>query len=75
MATTATKIGKRIREARKSAGLNPERFAVKLNISVATVQRWETGRTEPTLSKLTAVAKATGKPLSFFLETEVRVVA
>lgn len=47
--------------------MNPERFAVKLGISVATVQRWETGRTEPTLTKLSAVAKVTKKPLSFFM--------
>ncbi len=57
----------RIREARKGAGYSaPERFAVALGISAATLSRWERGLGEPSVSRLTAIAALTKQPLSFF---------
>ncbi len=57
----------RIREARKGAGYSaPERFAVALGISAATLSRWERGLGEPSVSRLTEIAALTKRPLAFF---------
>lgn len=62
-------LGSRIRAARLEAGFtNSEQLAVRLRVGQRTVQRWETGKSDPTIEKLIEVAKATGKPLAFFLE-------
>lgn len=37
-----------IRTIRKTLGLSQERFAQKLGVSFATVNRWEKGRAKPT---------------------------
>lgn len=37
-----------IRTIRKTLGLSQERFAQKLGVSFATVNRWEKGRSKPT---------------------------
>jgi len=39
-----------IREARKSLGMTQEQLASKMLVDVTTVQRWEAGRTEPSLA-------------------------
>lgn len=62
-------LGARIRAARVEAGFrNSEQLAVRLCVGQRTVQRWETGKSDPTIEKLIEVAKATGKPLAYFLE-------
>ena len=61
-------VGRRIREARREAGFrSPESFSAVLGIAVATLQRWESGKTSVTLPKLQRVAQATGKPVEFFV--------
>ena len=61
-------LGHRIRKARKDAGYSsPEQFSVKLGISSATLQRYETGRTVPTVSRLLQIALLTRQPVGFFL--------
>lgn len=61
-------LGQRIRDARRQAGFrNTEQLAVKLGVGARTVQRWETGRSEPTISRIREIAATTGKPLSFFV--------
>lgn len=65
--TVAPHIGKRIRAARKEAGFrNTEQFAVYLNVSYRTLQRWEQSD-DIRISSLIRIAQATGKPLSYFL--------
>ena len=63
-------LGDRIKEARLAAGLRREDVAVALGVGFSTAQRWETGRTAPTIARLREVAALTGQPLSFFLDIE-----
>jgi transcriptional regulator with XRE-family HTH domain len=68
--TLVTTLGARIREARRGAGYrNVESLAVLLRVGQRTVQRWETDRSEPSISRLREIAALTGKPLSYFLAT------
>ena len=61
-------VGRRIREARRAAGFrSPESFSAVLGISVATLHRWESGRTGLNTAKLERVAQATGRPVEFFV--------
>ena len=69
MADAQPTLGAKIRKARKDTGYNPERFAVALNISSATLQRWETDKSAPGLSKLAAIARFTRLPLQHFLDS------
>lgn len=62
-------LSQKIREARDEAGLTREQMAVALNVSLSTVVRYETGRTQNiSAEKLLEVARVTKKPLSFFLK-------
>lgn len=61
-------LGNRIRKARHEAGYSsPEKFAVKLGVSVSTLSRWERGIGDPSVVKLARIAALTDKPLEFFL--------
>jgi transcriptional regulator with XRE-family HTH domain len=64
-------LATRIRSARKDADLSREALAAQLGVSLATVVRYETGRTKRiSANTLISVAKATRKPLSYFLAEE-----
>lgn len=64
----ADALAEKIRTARKTAGIKPEEMAVELGVSVSTLMRMETGRTrEISVQTLLKVAKATKRPLSYFL--------
>jgi transcriptional regulator with XRE-family HTH domain len=64
-------LGQRIREARRAAGFrNVEQLAVRLGVAARTVQRWEAGTSEPSLSKLREIAGVTDKRLAYFLGTD-----
>ncbi|MBN1104016.1 MAG: DUF3883 domain-containing protein [Deltaproteobacteria bacterium] len=45
-------IGEKIRKLRKAMGLTQQRFAAKLGVSFAAVNRWENGRNEPQPDRL-----------------------
>lgn len=61
-------LGTRIRDARRDAGYkNVESIAVLLGVGHRTFQRWETDRSEPSISRLRVIAALTGKPLSYFI--------
>lgn len=65
-------IGEQIKTARQEAGFkNRERLAVELDVSMATIARWESGKTSPSVRSLIAIATVTGKPLSYFVADEV----
>lgn len=53
-------MGEFLATLRKDAGFTQQEVADKLNISDRTLSSWETGRTEPDLSSLTALAKLYG---------------
>lgn len=64
-------LGELIRQARKDAGFrNAESLAVALGVGQRTVQRWETGKSEPTVRRVAQVAELTGKPLAYFINGE-----
>jgi transcriptional regulator with XRE-family HTH domain len=64
-------VGRKIREAREGAGMSREQVAVSLGVAYGTIVRWETSRTEPSVSKVQQIAAITGLPLSFFVTDEV----
>jgi transcriptional regulator with XRE-family HTH domain len=65
----------KIRRARNEAGLSRELLAGKVGVSLATVVRYETGRTQRvSLELLVKIAEATGKPLVWFFENDSGLV-
>jgi transcriptional regulator with XRE-family HTH domain len=62
------RLGERIREARADRGWKQKHLAAEVSVEPITVSRWERGATTPDLEVLRAVATATHKPLSFFVE-------
>lgn len=64
-----TTLGGRIQKARKDAGFtNVERLAVEMGVGQRTVQRWETGKSDPSVRQLVEIAKLTNHPLAYFFE-------
>lgn len=62
-------LATRIRRARVEAGLSREHLAGEIGVSLATVVRYETGRTRRvSVELLNKIAVATGKPLVWFLK-------
>lgn len=68
-------LGKRIMLARVNAEMRQQDLADAVQVHRSAVARWETGRTEPSASKMFAIARATQQPLDWFaegLDTAVR---
>lgn len=57
-------IGKKLYDARKSAGLSQEEVAEKLNVARQTISKWELDETIPDLKQGEALSKIYGKELS-----------
>lgn len=53
-------LSKNLRELRQAAGLTQEGLAEKLFVTRQTISNWETGRSEPDLEALDALARALG---------------
>ncbi|MBE6515297.1 MAG: helix-turn-helix transcriptional regulator [Methanocorpusculum parvum] len=43
-------LGQKIKISRQKALLSQEEFAKELNVSVVTINRWETGKSKPNIS-------------------------
>ena len=54
------KIGDKIRQMRKSAGLTQEQLATKLGVSAQSVSKWENEISMPDISLLPDIAEAFG---------------
>ena len=54
---STTPISEKIRAIRSSLGLSQEQLAAKLDVSFATVNRWEAGKSQPQRAQLAAIAK------------------
>ena len=64
------RIGLRIRQARKQAGLSHDRLAVAVDSSRQHLIKLEKGKHVPREDLLQRIADATGKQLSFFTEED-----
>jgi transcriptional regulator with XRE-family HTH domain len=60
MAHIEKKVGQRIAEHRKLAGLTQARLAEQIGVEPETISRLETGSTMPSLAKIAAAAGALG---------------
>src|SRR5207247_1179114 len=60
-------LGDRIRSARSGKGWKQKHLAAQVDVEPMTVSRWERGATTPDLDVLGRIAKATGKPVSYFV--------
>lgn len=64
-------LASRIRQARIDAGLSREHLAGKIGVSLATLVRYETGRTHRiSIELLLKIARATDKPIVWFFEND-----
>ena len=67
MANEKAQLGERIRSARASKGWKQKHLAAQVEVEPITVSRWERGATTPDLDVLGRVARATGKPVGYFV--------
>lgn len=62
----------RLAELRKQRGLTQGELAERMSVEQPTVQRWESGKREPSISTLQDIARALGvRPSEFFDERQV----
>lgn len=54
-----------LKAARTNAGLTQKELAKELGVSNTTVNSWENGDTEPTLSQLREISRLSGIPMDF----------
>jgi len=67
MAREKAQLGEKIRTARAAKGWKQKHLAAEVDVEPITISRWERGATTPDLDVLGLVAKATGKPVSYFV--------
>lgn len=67
---TTSKLGKRIREIRKNAGLNQKEFCSLLNIPQSTLSAYETDRMQPTVATLINIATKFGVSIDWICGIE-----
>ena len=61
-------IGRRLRQARLVENLTQDGLAQKLNISFQQVQKYENGTNRVSSSRLWAIARVLGLPITYFYE-------
>jgi transcriptional regulator with XRE-family HTH domain len=71
--TTTQNIARKIQQAVKEAGLTQQQFAKAFGIGETMISQWLAGSKNPTLTTLQKIAKATNKPLSFFVDNSGNV--
>lgn len=60
----------RIREAREARGWTQEQLAAEMNTTQQTIQRWESGQTDPKSSVLVEISRILGITVSFILNVD-----
>lgn len=60
----------RIKEAREARGWTQEQLAIELNTTQQTVQRWETGQTDPKSSVIKEISRILGITVSFIMNID-----
>lgn len=63
-------LAQRIRRARTEAGLTQKSLAAMVGCSEKSVNLWETTDRVPDLTFLLGIARATGRPVTYFTEEE-----
>lgn len=63
-----TGFSTRLKEARTGATLTQEQAARKLDVTLRTYQRWESGEGEPRGEQLARVCLLYGRPVGWFYE-------
>lgn len=64
------KVGEKIRQAMREAGLTQRKLADKLGITNPVISVWVTGKRNPKPDTLRRIAQATGKPYSYFMDSD-----
>lgn len=67
--------GRRLLEARKSAGLSAEQLAISVGRSAYTIHEYECGRVTPGTAVLIAIADTLGRPIDDLLVEDTEEVA
>ncbi|MCX5588176.1 MULTISPECIES: helix-turn-helix domain-containing protein [Streptomyces] len=62
--------GRRLREARKTAGLSPEHLAISVGRSAYSIHEYELGRVTPPITVIAAIADALGRSVDDLLTEE-----
>lgn len=57
MNSNPAEIGERIKSARKAAGLSQTELATRLDKTLRTIQKYESGEIEPSIAMINAIAK------------------
>lgn len=57
----------RISEARKARGFTQEQLALEVGTTQQTIQRWESGQTDPKASDVARISNALGITVSFIM--------
>lgn len=60
----------RIKEAREARGWTQEQLAIEMNTTQQTIQRWESGQTDPKASAIKEISRILGITVSFIMNTE-----
>lgn len=63
-------LGRKIKQARQEKRWKQKHLAEQVHVEPVTVSRWERGQHEPDFDMLHAIAVATDKPLSFFIDDD-----
>ncbi len=63
-----TSVGKKIRELRTLQGLTQMQLAERINLSYQQLQKYESGRSQITLKRLSQIAEALEVPISVILK-------
>ncbi len=69
------RIGERIRERRKSAGMLQEDLAKLMRVQSETVGRWENGQHPPKYNRLPDIAEALGVSVLWLIATDAEIEA
>lgn len=60
----------RIKEAREARGWTQEQLAAEMNTTQQTIQRWESGQTDPKASVIKEISRVLGITVSFIMNIE-----
>lgn len=61
-------IGKHIKEARMSLGMEQPDLAEAISVSVTSVSQWENGHTYPRITNIASIAELTGRDVAWFFD-------